>query len=350
MLSQQEPKMIQRQYNFKCEKCGKAFETARNLRRHTDKKNACDLYINNIDDAVIQTDIIENAVSHTDFKLLTDKMDNGFKLLNDKIDILMSLLMKKEESVNSVNSVINSVNPVNPVNPVEKIKKVKKVKKTPAPTFKYTIVPPTTETEVDMSLSVQPVQQAPVLTTIPINENPIEYLTKTYEPTDTIYGNLNYICKDLQEEWFEKCEDEDLKFYIKDDKCREFIDKCSTIEKKEAFYAILFEEHLKYNYELGVLSFYDYKTEQLYVINEDMDWELSTTNTTNPIACLLWDKLNTAVAFTAKFNPDLANDLFKIKRLVSKNEKINEIVKSVLSTVNYDKRVSIYTYNVDGKL
>ena len=148
----------------------------------------------------------------------------------------------------------------------------------------------------------------------------------------------------------EKCEDEDLKFYIKDDKCREFIDKCSTIEKKEAFYAILFEEHLKYNYELGVLSFYDYKTERLYVINEDMDWELSTTNTTNPIACLLWDKLNTAVAFTAKFNPDLANDLFKIKRLVSKNEKINEIVKSVLSTVNYDKRVSIYTYKVDGKL
>ena len=217
---------------------------------------------------------------------------------------------------------------------------MKKVKKTSAPTFKYTIVPPTTETEVDMSLSVQPVQpvhsvqQAPVLTTIPINENPIEYLTKTYEPTDTIYGNLKYICKDLQEEWFEKCEDEDLKFYIKDNKCREFIDKCSTIEKKEAFYAILFEEHLKYNYELGVLSFYDYKTERLYVINEDMDWELLTTNTTNPIACLLWDKLNSAVAFTAKFNPDLANDLFKIKRLVSKNEKINEIVKNVLSTLN----------------
>ena len=155
MLSQQEPKMIQRQYNFKCEKCGKAFETARNLRRHTDKKNACDLYINKIDDDVIQTDIIENAVSHTDIKLLIDKMDNGFKLLNDKIDILMSLIMKKEEAVNPV----NSVNPVNPVNPVvEKIKKVKKVKKTSAPTFKYAIVPPTTETEVDMSLSVQPVQ------------------------------------------------------------------------------------------------------------------------------------------------------------------------------------------------
>ena len=157
MLSQQEPKMIQRQYNFKCEKCGKAFETARNLRRHTDKKNACDLYINKIDDDVIQTDIIENAVSHTDIKLLIDKMDNGFKLLNDKIDILMSLIMKKEEAVNPV----NSVNPVNPVNPVEKIKKVKKVKKTSAPTFKYAIVPPTTETEVDMSLSVQPVHSVP---------------------------------------------------------------------------------------------------------------------------------------------------------------------------------------------
>ena len=333
MLSQQEPKMNQRPYNFKCEKCGKAFETARNLRRHTDKKNACDLYHNKVEEAVIQTDIIEDTVSHTDIKLLTDKMDSGFKLLNDKIDILMSLLMKKEEAVNLVIPVIPviPVNPVNPVIPVvEKIKKVKKVKKTPAP-IKYTIVPPTTETEVDI---VQPVQQAPVLTTIPINENPIEYLTKTYEPTDTIYNNLKYICKDLQEEWFEKCEDEDLKFYIKDDKCREFIDKCSTLEKKEAFYAMLFQQHLKYNYDLGVLSFYDYKTERLYVINEDMDWELSTTNTTNPIACLLWDKLNTAVAFTAKFNPDLANDLFKIKHLVSKNEKINEIVKSVLSTLN----------------
>ena len=310
MLSHPEPKMNQRQYNFKCEKCGKAFETARNLKRHTDKKNACDLYHNKVEEAVIQTDIIENSVSSNEIvelkqliQILTDKIN----ILTDKVDNLTPV-------------------PVIPV--VEKIKKVKKVKKTPAP-IKYTIVPPTTETEVDMSLSVQP-----VLTTIPINENPIEYLTKTYEPTDTIYGNLKYICKDLQEEWFEKCEDDYLKFYIKDDKCREFIDKCSTIEKKEAFYAILFEQHLKYNYDLGVLSFYDYKTERLYVINEDMDWELSTTNTTNPIGCLLWDKLNTAVAFTAKFNPDLANDLFKIKHLVSKNEKINEIVKSVLSTLN----------------
>jgi hypothetical protein len=73
-----------------------------------------------------------------------------------------------------------------------------------------------------------------------------------------------------------------------------------------------------------------------------MEWEISSQSTTNPIACLLFDKLNSAV-----FNPDLANDLFKIKRLVSKNEKINEIVKSVLSTVNYDKiRVSIYTCSV----
>ena len=345
MLSQQEPKMIQRQYNFKCEKCGKAFETARNLKRHTDKKNACDLYHNKVEEAVIQTDIIENSVSSNEIVelkqlilILTDKIN----ILTDKVDNLTPVPVNPVilTPVNPVNPVI--LTPVNPVNPVvEKIKKVKKVKKTPAP-IKYTIVPPTTETEVDMSLSVQPVQQAPVLTTIPINENPIEYLTKTYEPTDTIYNNLKYICKDLQEEWFEKCEDDYLTFYIKDEKCREFIDKCSTIEKKEAFYAILFEQQLKYNYDLGVLSFYDYKTERLYVINEDMDWELSTTNTTNPIACLLWEKLNTAVAFTAKFNPDLANDLFKIKHLVSKNEKINEIVKSVLSTFNYDKiRVSI---------
>ena len=90
-----EEHITNRHYNFKCEKCNNVFETARNLRRHTDKKTACDLYINKIDDTVIQTDIIENAVSHTDIKLLTDKMDNGFKLLNDKIDMLMSFLMKK---------------------------------------------------------------------------------------------------------------------------------------------------------------------------------------------------------------------------------------------------------------
>ena len=315
MLSHPEPKMNQRQYNFKCEKCGKAFETARNLKRHTDKKNACDLYHNKVEEAVIQTDIIENSVSSNEIvelkqliQILTDKIN----ILTDKVDNLTPV-------------------PVIPV--VEKIKKVKKVKKTPAP-IKYTIVPPTTETDVDMSLSVQRVQQAPVLTTIPDNQDPIEYLTKTYETNDNLYSNLKYICKDLSSEWFEKCEDEDLKYYIKEDKIREFIGKCSTIEKKEAFYAMLFEQHLKYNYDLGVLSFYDYKTERLYVINEDMDWELSTTNTTNPIACLLWDKLNTAVAFTANINHDLANDLFKIKRLVSKNEKINEIVKSVLSTLN----------------
>jgi hypothetical protein len=319
-----------------CVKCNKTFERTNDLKRHNDRKIACDMYINKVEEAVIQTDIIENAVSHNEIVelkqlilILTDKIN----ILTDKVDNLTPPVSTSPTPVLSPIVVIEQIktNEVIPV--VEKIKKVKKVKKTPVP-IKYTIVPPTTETEVDMSLSVQPVQQAPVLTTIPINENPIEYLTKTYEQTDTIYGNLKYICKDLTSEWFEKCEDEDLKYYIKDEKCREFIDKCSTLEKKEAFYAILFEQHLKYNSELGVLSFYDYNTERLYVINEDMDWELSTTTTTNPIACLLWDKLNTAVAFTGKFNPDLANDLFKIKRLVSKNEKINEIVKSVLSTLN----------------
>jgi hypothetical protein len=296
------------------------------------------MYINKVEEAVIQRDIIENAVSHNEIVELKDiimVLVEEMRLVREEVKALKPqhispvLQIPTPISTPVLSPIVviekNKTN-VNPV--VEKIKKVKKVKKTPAP-IKYTIVPPTTETEVDMSLSVQP-----VLTTIPINENPIEYLTKTYEPTDTIYGNLKYICKDLQEEWFEKCEDDYLKFYIKDDKCREFIDKCSTIEKKEAFYAMLFEQHLKYNYDLGVLSFYDYKTEHLFLINEEMEWEISSQSTTNPIACLLFDKLNSAVAFTAVFNHDLANDLFKIKHLVSKNEKINEIVKSVLSTLN----------------
>jgi hypothetical protein len=329
-----------------CVRCNKTFERTNDLKRHNDRKIACDMYINKVEEAVIQRDIIENAVSHNEIVELKDiimVLVEEMRLVREEVKALKPqhispvLQIPTPISTPVLSPIVviekNKTN-VNPV--VEKIKKVKKVKKTPAP-IKYTIVPPTTETEVDMSLSVQP-----VLTTIPINENPIEYLTKTYEPTDTIYGNLKYICKDLQEEWFEKCEDDYLKFYIKDDKCREFIDKCSTIEKKEAFYAMLFEQHLKYNYDLGVLSFYDYKTEHLFLINEEMEWEISSQSTTNPIACLLFDKLNSAVAFTAVFNHDLANDLFKIKHLVSKNEKINEIVKSVLSTLNYDKiRVSI---------
>ena len=327
---------------FVCEKCKKGYASKRALVKHNEKVPFCNMAVpaipTNNNEIVELKDIIMVLIE--EIKSLREEF-KSFKspILTTNITppfsyVVQTEQMKTNESLSYV--VQTEQIKTNNIPVVEKIKKVKKVKKTPAP-IKYTIVPPTTETEVDMSLSVQP-----VLTTIPINENPIEYLTKTYEPTDTIYGNLKYICKDLQEEWFEKCEDDYLKFYIKDDKCREFIDKCSTIEKKEAFYAILFEQHLKYNYDLGVLSFYDYKTERLYVINEDMDWELSTTNTTNPIGCLLWDKLNTAVAFTAKFNPDLANDLFKIKHLVSKNEKINEIVKSVLSTLNYDKiRVSI---------
>lgn len=321
-----------------CVRCNKTFERTNDLKRHNDRKIACDMYINKVEEAVIQRDIIENAVSHNEIVELKDiimVLVEEMRLVREEVKALKPqhispvLQIPTPISTPVLSPIVviekNKTN-VNPV--VEKIKKVKKVKKTPAP-IKYTIVPPTTETEVDMSLSVQP-----VLTTIPINENPIEYLTKTYEPTDTIYGNLKYICKDLQEEWFEKCEDDYLKFYIKDDKCREFIDKCSTIEKKEAFYAMLFEQHLKYNYDLGVLSFYDYKTEHLFLINEEMEWEISSQSTTNPIACLLFDKLNSAVAFTAVFNHDLANDLFKIKHLVSKNEKINEIVKSVLSTLN----------------
>lgn len=308
---------------FKCEKCQSYFKKKEGLEKHLKRKFPCFK-----DTTTPQISTNNNEI--VEMKEILMILVNEIKSLKEEFVILKSICSTNITPIPQISIEIPQISTNEP--PV--VKKVNKVKKTTAPTFKYTIVPPTTETNVDI---VQPVQQAPVLTTIPINENPIEYLTKTYEPTDTIYGNLKYICKDLQEEWFEKCEDDYLKFYIKDDKCREFIDKCSTIEKKEAFYAILFEQHLKYNYDLGVLSFYDYKTERLYVINEDMDWELSTTNTTNPIGCLLWDKLNTAVAFTAKFNPDLANDLFKIKHLVSKNEKINEIVKSVLSTLNYDK-------------
>ena len=350
---------------FKCEKCQSYFKKKEGLEKHLKRKFPC---FKDTTTPEISIEVPQISTNHNEIVEMKDilmVLVNEIRTLKEEFVILKSICSTHITPVPQISIEIPQIStPVPQISieipqistPVPQIsieipqistneppvvKKVKKVKKTPAP-IKYTIVPPTTETEVDMSLSVQPVQQAPVLTTIPINENPIEYLTKTYEPTDTIYGNLKYICKDLQEEWFEKCEDDYLKFYIKDEKCREFIDKCSTIEKKEAFYAILFEQHLKYNYDLGVLSFYDYKTERLYVINEDMDWELSTTNTTNPIGCLLWEKLNTAVAFTAKFNPDLANDLFKIKHLVSKNEKINEIVKSVLSTLNYDKiRVSI---------
>jgi hypothetical protein len=315
---------------FKCEKCQSYFKKKEGLEKHLKRKFPCFK-----DTTTPQISTNNNEI--VEMKEILMILVNEIKSLKEEFVILKSICSTNITPIPQISIEIPQISieiPQISTNEPPVVKKVNKVKKTTAPTFKYTIVPPTTETNVDI---VQPVQQAPVLTTIPINENPIEYLTKTYEPTDTIYGNLKYICKDLQEEWFEKCEDDYLKFYIKDDKCREFIDKCSTIEKKEAFYAILFEQHLKYNYDLGVLSFYDYKTERLYVINEDMDWELSTTNTTNPIGCLLWDKLNTAVAFTAKFNPDLANDLFKIKHLVSKNEKINEIVKSVLSTLNYDK-------------
>jgi hypothetical protein len=330
-----------------CVKCGKTFERTNDFKRHNDRKIVCDLYINKVEEAVIQTDIIENAVSHNEIVELKDiimVLVEEMRLVREEVKALKPQHISPVLQIPTPIStpvlspiVVIEKNKTNVIPVVEKIKKVKKVKKTPAP-----IVPPTTETEVDMSLSVQPVQQAPVLTTIPDNQDPIEYLTKTYETNDNLYSNLKYICKDLSSEWFEKCEDEDLKFYIKDDKCREFIDKCSTIEKKEAFYAMLFEQHLKYNYDLGVLSFYDYKTEHLFLINEEMEWEISSQSTTNPIACLLFDKLNSAVAFTSKFNHDLANDLFKIKHLVSKNEKINDIVKSVLSTLNYDKiRVSI---------
>ena len=346
MLSISNLKMNETQ-QFKCEKCQSYFKKKEGLEKHLKRKFPCFK-----DTTTPQISTNNNEI--VEMKEILMILVNEIKSLKEEFVILKSICSTNITPIPQISIEIPQISTPIPQISIEipqistpipqistneppVVKKVKKVKKTPAP-----IVPPTTETEVDMSLSVQPVQQAPVLTTIPINENPIEYLTKTYEPTDTIYGNLKYICKDLQEEWFEKCEDDYLKFYIKDEKCREFIDKCSTIEKKEAFYAILFEQQLKYNYDLGVLSFYDYKTERLYVINEDMDWELSSTNTTNPIACLLWEKLNTAVAFTAKFNPDLANDLFKIKHLVSKNEKINEIVKSVLSTFNYDKiRVSI---------
>ena len=149
--------------NFVCEKCEKGYASKRALINHNEKVPFCNMAVPAIPTNNNEIDKLKDIIMVLieEIKSLREEF-KSFKspILTTNITPPLSCLVQTEQmkTNESLSCLVQTEQMKTNVNPVEKIKKVKKVKKTSAPTFKYAIVPPTTETEVDMSLSVQPVQ------------------------------------------------------------------------------------------------------------------------------------------------------------------------------------------------
>ena len=380
MLSQQEPKMIKpRNYNFKCEKCGKAFETARNLKRHTEKKNACELYNNKVEEAVIQTDIIENSVSIQDIKGLNDKIDALTNTVNHQSQQIYLLIeMMRELKSTPVSTEIPTVStpvsmeiptvstpvsteiptvstPVSteiptistPVSmeiptistpePLVPIKKVKKIKKANAieplkPRLKYVFPTEEKEKEQEKEQEKEPLPIHPELKTYLNNLNerfknstpPIELATEQiYYNNDTIF-EFNH---------------ETEKIVICEEELDGFIERCETVEKQLDWYFQLFVRGL--NFTTGF--HYDAKTNRLYSLGVNKKWEWNESSLINKIRCGMYDTINTAVANSGVVYKSHTDRLFAVKRLAYHkdiNAELNEKLLELLKIHFQDRRIN----------
>ena len=84
-----------------CVKCNKTFTRTNDLKRHNERKIACDLYINQTDNVVIQPTLIENTLYTTEVKLLNDKIDNLTNTLNYLSQRLCMLIERTKITTNT---------------------------------------------------------------------------------------------------------------------------------------------------------------------------------------------------------------------------------------------------------
>ena len=324
MLSQEEPKMSQRQYNFNCEKCGKAFETARNLRRHTDKKIACDLYNNKIDEAVIQSNIIEDAVSQTDISLLNNKIDALTNMVNHQSQQLCLLIDLMRELKPPITTPITT--PITPITTekdkyiqqpaVEKDVVVSKQKKTKKP--KITCIPGVEDTNKKQLAR----QFTPII--IPENLKSLKekmiYINDTHQPKTNLFSNVTDFYK--TNELFE-FDDDTSKIYIRENKVVYLLDECSNKCKSKTFMTELFCNFI--NQQIEPLFYYDgihlFIVDEQCFFDQDIDHSVS-----NPIACKFLDTFNSILAYTAIREKDKQNILFDIKRTNITCKVFNDIV------------------------
>jgi hypothetical protein len=324
MLSQQEPKMNQRPYNFKCEKCGKAFETARNLKRHTDKKTACDLYNNNIDEAVIQSNIIEDAVSHADIKELNDKIDDLTTTINyqsQQFSILIELVRELKSTPNDKYIQQDNVKKDKEL-PVLVVSKQKKRKKP-----KITYIPGVEDIDAATNKNQLARQFTPII--IPENLKSLKekmiYINDTYEVTTNLFSNVTEFYK--TNELFE-FDDDTSKFYIRENKVEYLICECSNKCKSKSFITELFRDFI--NQQTKPLFYYDgihlFIVDEQYFFDEDIERSVS-----NPIACKFLDTFNSILAYTAIREKDKQNILFDIKHTNITCNVFNDIVVKILT-------------------
>lgn len=355
---------------WSCAKCGKTFDKSNDLKRHNERKFTCDLYSNKVNDAVIQSNIIEDAVCQTDISLLNNKMDSGFKLLNDKIDILMSLLMKKEEVVSPViltttqqyindnkvdlshirtlkEDVVNlksicSVNTTTITTPVstekdkyiqqpivEKDKElsvlvVSNQKKTKKP--KITYIPGVEDVYAPTNKQFAR-QFTPII--IPENLKSLKdkmiYINDTYEPTTNLFSNVTEFYK--SNELFE-FDDDTSKIYIRKNKVEYLIGECSNKCKSKSFITELFCDFI--NQQTKPLFYYD--GIHLFIVDEQCFFDEDINNSvSNPIACKFLDTFNSILAYTAIREKDKQNILFDIKHTNITCKVFNDIVVKIIT-------------------
>ena len=266
---------------FKCEKCQTYFKKKEGLEKHLKRKFPC------VKDTTIPQISIEVPQISTEVPQISTEEDKYIQ------------------------------------SPVEKIQKVKKVKKTPAPVFKYTIVPPTTETDIDMSLSVQPVPNqeciCPMLKAVLTNLK--EDRKNNTPPTQMITEALYYSNDNL----FEYNKDLD-KTIISEEELDNFIEKCETLDTQMEFYFKMCKR--TFNSTTGIYN--DKELDRLYILNEFNEWEWSESKLINKIRCCLYDTINTAVANSALVYRNYADRLMAIKRINYEGNSSNEINDKLL--------------------
>ena len=349
-----------------CVKCGKTFERTNDLKRHNDRKIACDLYINKTDDAVIQSNFIENSVSHDDIIGLNTKIDALTNTVNHQSQQIGLLLeMMRELKSTHIPTIPTNPTPIptiltpiptilTPIPtpiltpivlqeqiktnelPIPIVKKIKKVKKqateaTDLPKRKLKYTYPTEATEATEATEKEQEQDA-----LPIHPELKTYLNNLNErfrnstPPIDLANEQIYYNNDTIFEFNHETE----KIVISEDELENFMEKCRTVESQMEWYFQLFKSTL--NFTTGF--YLDKETNRLYTVGVDKKWNWEESFITNRLRCNIYDTINSAVANSAVVYKTHADRLFVVRRLNYNgdqsdfiNERLLEMLKAYYS-------------------